>query len=29
MARLAGLIQQPAVEEPAFVDVTEEVTGGS
>jgi hypothetical protein len=29
MARLAGLIQQPAVEEPAFVDVTEEVTGGN
>jgi recombination protein RecT len=29
MAKLAGLMQQPAVEEPAFVDVTEEVTGGS
>jgi recombination protein RecT len=29
MAKLAGLIQQPAVEEPAFVDVTEETTGGN
>jgi recombination protein RecT len=29
MAKLAGLIQQPAVEEPAFVDVTEETTSGT
>jgi recombination protein RecT len=26
MAKLAGLIQQPTPEEPAFVDVTEETT---